>query len=340
MPAIKDIQKTSKFKKKAYRPWNMEGEEHSSNSPASPQQYPQTEESPKGAIKVYDINPENVENWQFHDRPKSELGNVDALAEEFLQIGQQQPCIVRPHPDNPEKYELIIGERRWRAAVKAKVPLKAIIREYDDNTAALAQAAENDNRVNLSDYAKGISLSKLIDQKIITQKDLIKRLGKSKQYVSALLSFDKIPHQILEAIGDMSKVSARTAEKIKQLADRGEDYCQGILLYSSKISEGTMGHNKLEQVVKRHLKEGIKTAQTEPLKMRDKKVLSSDGRHIFTWRKDNNHLPSIHFPKSIVSLLNTNKLSLDDLTNKFGEIIENQLEKVKKSAWADKTTEQ
>lgn len=218
------------------------------------------------------------------------------------------------------------------------MPLKTIVTEYDDNTAALAQAAENDNRVDLSDYAKGMSFSKLIAQEIIKQKDLVEKLGKSKQYVSALLSFSKIPPNIIEAIGDMSKVSARTAEKIKQLADKGEAYFQAIISYSQKISDGSLGHNKLDQVIKSSLKDKEKAGQNyRILLMKDKKVLSADGRHIFTWRKDNNHLPSIHFPKSIVNLLNSNELSLDDLTSKFGQVIENELEKMKKSAWADKT---
>ena len=335
MPSIKEIQKTSKFKKKAYRPWNMEGEEALQEVNLSDEKLNQK----LTANGVYEIDPKEIENWGYHDRPESELGDVSGLAQEFHQIGQQQPCIVRIHPIKPERYELIIGERRWRAAIKAKLPLKVIITEYDDNTAALAQAAENDNRVNLSDYAKGMSFSKLIEQGIVKQKDLVEKLGKSKQYISALLSFNKIPPVIIDAIGDMSKVSARTAEKIKQLADKGEEHIQAIISLSHNISEGSIGHSKLEQAINRSFKDKEIPPANLSLEVKDKKVLSSDGRHIFTWRKDNNHLPSIHFPKSIVSLLNNNELNLEDLTEKFGQIMETELDKIKKSAWADKKVE-
>ena len=53
-------------------------------------------------------------NWKYNDRPESELGNISELADNIKQIGQQQPCIVRELIAG-QKYELIAGERRWRA---------------------------------------------------------------------------------------------------------------------------------------------------------------------------------------------------------------------------------
>ena len=80
------------------------------------------------------------------------------MAEEFLSIGQQIPCIVRKITDSVDfQYELIAGERRWRAAQKANVLLKVLIRNLSDNEAALVQISENSNRSALSDYAKGMS---------------------------------------------------------------------------------------------------------------------------------------------------------------------------------------
>jgi ParB family chromosome partitioning protein len=195
------------------------------------------------------IPPSNIVNWSFHDRPNNELGNIDELAEEFKTIGQQQPCIIRPLKDKSSNYEIIVGERRWLAAKKANIKLKAIVLPLSDNDAALIQIAENKNRKDLSDYAKGKSFSKLINSKIITQRELIEKLKISPQKISKLLSYEKIPLGVLQEIGDMSKVSATTAEKIKQLCNKGVQYVQAIKSLSNKIRRAELGHTRLEEEV-------------------------------------------------------------------------------------------
>ncbi|WP_157966676.1 ParB/RepB/Spo0J family partition protein [Fastidiosibacter lacustris] len=270
------------------------------------------------------IDPNDIVNWIYHDRPENELGDIKSLADEFLSIGQQQPCIVRPtEVGNKYKYELIIGERRWRAAIAAGIKLKVIIKEINDAESALAQAAENDNRKDLSDYAKGISYAKLIDNKIITQNDLTEKLGKSKQYVSSLLSYSKIPEEIISAIGDMSKVSCRTAETIKRLAQRGDEHCQVIISKATLIRSGSLGHNKLTEIVNNYI------SNNNSPKPDANKIISKNGRHIFTWRKDNNNLTSIHFPKDISTLLSNNSINNDVINKQIMELIENELNKIK-----------
>ncbi|MBY0580927.1 MAG: ParB/RepB/Spo0J family partition protein [Rickettsiales bacterium] len=196
------------------------------------------------------VSPTNIINWQFHDRPQNELGNIEELAEEFKTIGQQQPCIVRPIKNQSADYEVIVGERRWLAAKKANVKLKVVVLSLSDNDAALIQIAENKNRKDLSDYAKGISFSKLIDAKIITQSELIEKLKISPQKISKLLSYTKIPTDVINKIADMSKVSATTAEKIKQLCSKGKEYIEAVKTLSNEIRHGKIGHIKLEEKVK------------------------------------------------------------------------------------------
>ena len=266
-----------------------------------------------------------IVNWEHHDRPSSELGDIAALAEEFKTIGQQQPCVVRPHPTLSNYYELIIGERRWRACKLANIPVKVIIRELSDTDAALAQAAENDNRVDLSDYAKGMSYSKLIKAGVIKQIDLVEKLGKSKQYVSALLSFSKIPDEVLTAIGDMTKVSASSAETIKQLSNKGRDHIDALLKLAQKISEGKLGGRNLTKTVS-DMADNQKRIEKE-----NKKILSKDGRHIFTWRSDNNNKPSIHFPNNIADLLANNDLDIEELTLNIANLIEVELSRLKET---------
>lgn len=281
--------------------------------------------------KIVLIDPEDIKNWEFHDRPEQELGDIDALANEFKNIGQQQPCIIRcTTPGDRYKYELIVGERRWRASKIAKTKLKCIIKDLTDTDSALIQSAENDNRQDLSEYAKGISYARLIEENILNQKLLTEKLGRNKQYVSSLLSFSKIPKKITDNIGDMSKVSSRTAETIKRLSNKGDEYIDAILEYSQQIGTGKIGSNKLSEKVINKVKNS-----EENVKNKTSRVNTNDGRHIFTWRDDNNHTPSIHFPKEISDMINKGILSEDKITNVLKKEIENELTSLNKSARAD-----
>lgn len=266
---------------------------------------------------VEEINPSSIKRWQYKDRPEDELGDIDSLANELKTIGQQQPCIVRKISNN--NFELIVGERRWLAAQKAQLKLKVIVEDIDDNTAALIQAAENDSRLDLSDYAKGMSLFKLINDKVITQKDLETKLSKSKQEITRLLSFAKIDNDVCESIQTFTKVSSRTAYEISRLSKKGYEYKEALKSISDKIRDGRYGANKvIDEVNKFVNKKDAKNTDSQ-------KIYASDGRHLFTWRSDNNHKPSIHFPSDIVNLIVNNKINIDILSEGIKNEIYKQL---------------
>lgn len=238
---------------------------------------------------VLEIHPSLISNWKFHDRPEDELGDIEALADDIKAIGQQQPCIVRPLKNMGEqKYEIIAGERRWRASLLANISLKVIVKDIDDLTAALIQIAENENRKNLSDFAKAKSLQLLMQNSIVSQNDLVVKLKKSKQYISSLLSYTKIPTNVYDAIGNFSNVSASLAEKIKQLSFKGEIYQDAIIQLRNKIVKGTLGKTSLERAVNQ-----IINKESTFLK----KINTKDGNHVFSIQYTNKSILSIHFTK-------------------------------------------
>ena len=311
MPTIEEINKNRKksFKKREYRPYNEQGHKIERES---------AHLSPSNII--HDIEPALIRNWEYHDRPENELGDIENLAKEFLEMGQQVPCIVREISHNTYKYELIAGERRWRASQQANLKLKVLIRNLTDNEAALVQISENSNRTALSDYAKGMSYARLIHQGLLNQSDLVSKLNISKQQVSRLLSFDKIPSPIIEAIGDMSQVSSRTAEQIKQLSAKDDKYIEAICHFASQIREGKVGQAKLLQLTTSYFSKDNKHP-TE-------KIYSDSGKHLYSWRTDNNMSPSIHFPKSVASLIRNTKTDKEDLSNKLKKVIEEFMMKI------------
>lgn len=273
--------------------------------------------------EIYEINPFDITRWKYKDRPNTELGDIQGLAKTIKEIGQQVPCIVRVMNNNPKKYELIAGERRWKAVETLGIKLKCIIQDIDDRTAALIQAVENEKRTDLSDFAKGTSYAEQIKNGLIEQKDLTNILGISRLQVSRLLSFSKISHNIRNAIGDLTLVSARTCAEINRLSNKGDDYINAIISLADKIKEGKVGAQKLEKTVLKIIK---KESDTEI--QNNKKIQTNDGRHIFTWRLDNNKSPSIHFPKGISDLINSNKIDHEELTEEIKELLINKLSKI------------
>jgi len=294
MPSLSQIKQNSekKFKKTEYRPWDETG--------SIPSNFTDNDET------IISVDPNKIKNWELHDRPESELGNIEGLAQDFKAIGQQLPCIVRKLTNEPEhEYELIAGERRWRAAKLAKINLKIIIKDITDKEAALIQSIENESRKGLSDYAKGMQYHKLIENNVLTQKDLIDRLGKTKQYISALLSFSKIPKDVINEIKDMSKISARSAEYIKQLVNKGDLYKKIVIEKSQQIREGKLAGGNLLSTINRLAETREKIAPEN----NSEKIFNSENRHLFTWRTDNNGLPSIHIPKTVLQKVDRNLLT-------------------------------
>ena len=228
---------------------------------------------------IYNINPKKIRRWVGKDRPANELGDLNELADSMKLAGQQVPCIVREIKSAKHSFELIVGERRWRAALLANIELKVIISNIDDRNASLIQAIENEQRNNLSDYAIGMSYSNKIKSGLLTQKDLIEKLCKSKQEISRLLSFSRMPLSIIDSIGDFRKVSARTAAEISRLAKKSKDYENIIISFSDRIRDGKLGHSGILKLINKKLSK--EESYTE-------KVYNESYKHILTWKNDNN----------------------------------------------------
>ena len=253
---------------------------------------------------ILSIDPNKIKNWELHDRPENELGDIEALANDLEENGQAQPCIVRTYSKDPKySYELIVGERRWRAAILRKLSLKIIVEEINDHQAAIYQIAENSNRKDLSDYAKGMNYYNLTESGIISQKELEKALGKNKIDISRLLSFGHVPKQIWDAIGDTTKISSRTASEIRAIIKKGEQHYAAILQLAPRLKTGKLGAANLAKEVDKIISgENESNSTTE--------IRTSSGRHLFTWRKDSNGNLSVSFPKDIRSHINKSTLEI------------------------------
>ena len=268
---------------------------------------------------VVSIDLQKIVRWKHKDRPENELGDIDELAETFKTVGQQQPCILRKSKDELGKYELLVGERRWRAAEKAGLRLKGIIKNIDDKTATLIQAIENDKRKDISDFAKGMSYADKIAKNLVTQKELIDILHVNKQQISRLLSYSNIPETLFLAIGDFRKVSSRTASELVRLSKRSDAHLNILIEMADKIRSGAYG----QKIIERELEKKLNAEDN--LAVNNNKILDDNGKHLFTLNFDKNAL-SIDFPKEITNLITIEDMQFNKIKNDIKEYV---IEKIK-----------
>lgn len=118
---------------------------------------------------------------------------LDELAESIKSRGVLQPIVVRD-PDHDGHYEIIAGERRWRAAQRAHIhQVPVIIREFDDVTALEIAIIENVQREQLNAWEEGEAYRRLIDDHGHTQEALGRIVGKSRSHVANLMRLRNLP---------------------------------------------------------------------------------------------------------------------------------------------------
>ncbi len=168
-------------------------------------------------IRIADIVPNPTQ-------PRTEFDEeaLDELAESIRQLGLIQPITVKRSGD---KYIIISGERRWRAAERAGLEsLPAYIREVDDTTLHAMALVENIQREDLNAIEISLGMQRLIEECGLTQEALAERLGKKRSTVANYLRLLNLPDEVQFAIkgGIISmghaKAIASAESKTKQLS--------------------------------------------------------------------------------------------------------------------------
>jgi len=137
---------------------------------------------------------------------------LDELTASIAQKGVMQPILVRPSAADDKVYEIIAGERRWRASQRAgltQVPV--IIRNVDDKEALELAIVENVQRSDLNSIEESMGYEQLIEEFSYTQSDLARVIGKSRSHVANTLRLMKLPSDVRDMIsnGDLTAGHAR-----------------------------------------------------------------------------------------------------------------------------------
>jgi len=131
-----------------------------------------------------------------------------ALSESIKEKGVLQPILVRVHPDEEGKYEIVAGERRWRAAKKAGLDqIPALIREFSDREALEVGLLENIQRQDLNPLEEADGYRRLAEEFNHTQESLSRILGKSRSHIANTLRLLTLPKKVKEYLNE-GKLSA------------------------------------------------------------------------------------------------------------------------------------
>jgi ParB family chromosome partitioning protein len=145
-------------------------------------------------------------------QPRTQFGpdSLKALAASLVEAGMVQPLIVRPLRDG--RFELIAGERRWRAAREAGLQtVPAIIRDEDEAERLQTALIENMAREDLNPVDEARACAALVEELGLSKKQLARRLGRSRSAISNLIRLLDLPDEVLNllAAGELSEGHGR-----------------------------------------------------------------------------------------------------------------------------------
>jgi len=202
-------------------------------------------------LKIMDIEPNREQaRKDFDEKALSEL--TDSIAK----YGVLQPLLVRPLRDGG--YQLIAGERRWRASRLAgltEVPV--VIREMTDEEASALSLIENLQREDLNPIEEAMGLNSLMKDFGLTQEETAERVGKSRPAIANALRLLNLPDSILQLVRD-GKISSGHARALLSLSNEAQ-----MLEISELICKKGISVRETERLVKSYTKE-IKEKTEKP----------------------------------------------------------------------------
>lgn len=167
---------------------------------------------------------------------------LNELAESIKNYGVFQPIIVKK---SIKGYEIIAGERRWRASRIAGVStIPAIVREFDDEKMMEIALLENLQRENLNSIEEALAYQKIIESKKLTHGEFGKIIGKSQAYVTNTIGLLKLPEEVKKMLinNDISMTHARILSKMSD-----DDK---VIMLAHKIKDEGMTTQEMEEIAR------------------------------------------------------------------------------------------
>ena len=154
--------------------------------------------APRATLPVTVLDP-----GPFQPRTAMDPARLQELTESIRHQGVLQPILARPHPDQPGRYQIIAGERRWRAAQAAGLSeIPVLVRALSDTDAMAASLVENLQRQDLDPIEEAEAYKRLIAEYGMTQDGLGGLIGKSRSHVANTLRLLQLPDPLRTHLRD------------------------------------------------------------------------------------------------------------------------------------------
>lgn len=218
-------------------------------------------QQPQASETVEQVELSKIRPNPYQPRREFDKQALKELAKSIDESGVFQPVILRQPNPQLERYELIAGERRFRASKLAhKKTIPAIIRSMTDEQVMEAAILENLQREDLTPLEEAQGYATLMDKLSLTQAEVAQKLGKSRPYIANYLRLLGLPDQIKQLVdnGDLSMGQARTLLGLK-------DKRQLLSLAKRAVEEG-LTVRQLEEIVNRQNGKTKKKVRRQPQK--------------------------------------------------------------------------
>lgn len=241
---------------------------------------------------IFMLDPNDIVPWELADRPDQEFGDLEEITESIRAHGQETPALVRPIPGQKGKYELIYGRRRWTVVKDLGLKLKTFIKTLDDKSAFQKMFLENSSRKDLSAWARARSYKKAIEKGLYpSESALAAHLGIHRGSLNNIMAFNRIPDEIVEAVGQgMSKIGIHTAKAIISACDDPENVAR-IVSLADKLAAGGVGPETITSAVQK----------AKQPRQRDTKIISdATGKKLFSLRQTGRGMTEVMFYQEAV----------------------------------------
>ena len=156
---------------------------------------------------------------RYQPRHQFDTAGIEALAQSIREKGVLQPLLVRRHPGLADAFEIVAGERRWRAAQLAQLhEVPVLLREIDDREALEIALVENLQRQDLSALEEAQAYQRLLDEFSHTQEAVAQAVGKSRSHVANTLRLLDLPVPVKQLLDD-GKLTAGHARALLGAGD-------------------------------------------------------------------------------------------------------------------------
>lgn len=203
-------------------------------------------EEKKDSIKTLRVS--DIEPRRDQPRKTFDEENLQLLADSIAIHGVLQPIIVRENQAFPGTYEIIAGERRWRAAkMAALTEIPVVIVDGNDLKIAQISLVENVQREDLNAVEEALAYHALIDRFSLTQEQVSREVGKSRSSIANMLRLLELPDEVLELIKE-NKLSVGHAKVIL-----GLETDEQMVTVAQKVVENGCSVREVERIVKKVL---------------------------------------------------------------------------------------